>query len=70
MSKVAAGMFRLAAARNDVAGLELLSRTPYFDVDADVSGFTALHAAAAQGHAGRAAQQASAVTAGTSASVT
>ena len=52
MDPSAAGTFRLAAARNDIARLELISRMKHFYIDENVLGFTALHAAAAQGHAG------------------
>lgn len=52
MDPCAAGAFRLAAARNDIAALEVISRIKWFNIEADVLGFTALHAAAAQGHAG------------------
>lgn len=52
MNSVAAGQLRLAAARGRVPELELISRLPDFQVDADLLGFTALHAAAVQGHAG------------------
>ncbi|KAK9789033.1 hypothetical protein WJX73_010731 [Symbiochloris irregularis] len=50
MSQSAAGAFRLAAARNDIGLLELISRGPGFDVNCSVLGFSALHAAAVQGH--------------------
>ena len=52
MDPCAAGTFRLAAARNDIARLELISQVKNFKVDVNILGFTALHAAAAQGHAG------------------
>lgn len=52
MNSVAAGQLRLSAARGRVAELQLISRLPDFQVDADLLGFTPLHAAAVQGHAG------------------
>lgn len=51
MAPVAAGQLRLAAARGRLADLELLTALPDFQVDADVGGWTALMAAAAQGQA-------------------
>lgn len=51
MDSVLAGQLRLAAARGRVEDLELLSTLPGFAVDADLLGFTPLHAAAVQGHA-------------------
>ncbi|KAK9793218.1 hypothetical protein WJX73_003952 [Symbiochloris irregularis] len=51
MHPAAAGAFRLAAARNEIAQMELISRCQNFNVDEGVLGFTALHAAAAQGQA-------------------
>jgi hypothetical protein len=54
MDSVLAGQLRLAAARGRVEDLELLSTLPGFAVDADLLGFTPLHAAAVQGHAGAA----------------
>ena len=52
MNSVAAGQLRLAAARGRVSDLELFATLPDFQVDADLVGWTALHAASAQGHAG------------------
>ena len=52
MDAVAAGMFRLAAARGEVSKLELLKRVHAFDINADVEGWTALHAAAAMAQPG------------------
>lgn len=52
MDAVAAGMFRLAAARGEVGKLELLKRVHAFDINADVEGWTALHAAAAMAQPG------------------
>lgn len=52
MSPVAAGMFRLAAARGEIDKLEILQKTRGFNIDADVEGWTALHAAAAMGQPG------------------
>lgn len=49
MDVVAAGMYRLAAARGDVGTLQLLSTADHFDVDAPISGFTALMAATIAG---------------------
>jgi hypothetical protein len=52
MNSVAAGQLRLAATRDRVSDLELLATLPGFQVDADLCGWTALLAAAAQGNAG------------------
>ncbi|KAL4421860.1 hypothetical protein ABPG77_001342 [Micractinium sp. CCAP 211/92] len=58
MNSVAAGQLRLAAARGRVQDLALLARLPDFQagggVDADLLGFTPLHAACVQGQAGAA----------------
>jgi hypothetical protein len=45
MHSTAAGALRLAAARGDIQTLEILSRLPTFNVDADMAGFTPLMAA-------------------------
>ena len=52
MNSVAAGQLRLAASRGRVSDLELIATLPGFRVDADLAGWTSLHAAAAQGHPG------------------
>ena len=52
MDSVMAGQMRLAASRGLVEDLDLLSAVPGFQVDADLKGWTALHAAAVQGQAG------------------
>jgi hypothetical protein len=52
MDSVVAGQLRLAASRGLVADLEVLSTLPGFQVDADLKGWTALHAAAVQGQPG------------------
>jgi hypothetical protein len=54
MPAVAAGQYRLAATRGQVARLEAIARAVPrgFDVDAPLGGFTALHAACVGGHAG------------------
>ncbi|KAL4423961.1 hypothetical protein ABPG75_001262 [Micractinium tetrahymenae] len=52
MNSVAAGQLRLAATRGRVQDLALLARLPDFQVDADLLGFTPLHAACVQGHPG------------------
>ncbi|KAL4423966.1 hypothetical protein ABPG75_001267 [Micractinium tetrahymenae] len=52
MTSVAAGQLRLAATRGRVQDLALLARLPDFQVDADLLGFTPLHAACVQGHPG------------------
>lgn len=49
---MAAGMLRLAAARGDLPAMELLSQAQYFDPNAAIGGFTALHAACVEGQAG------------------
>jgi hypothetical protein len=49
MEATAAGALRLAAARGDLPTMELLTHHPTFQVDAHVSGFTPLMAAAVQG---------------------
>jgi hypothetical protein len=46
------GAVRWAAAAGDVATLNDLSLAPNFDVDSDLDGFTALHAAAVAGKRG------------------
>jgi hypothetical protein len=51
MDTVAAGMLRLAAARDDVKTLDLLAHVPDFDVNASRDGFTPLLAAAVEGNA-------------------
>lgn len=51
MDTVAAGMLRLAAARDDVETLDLLAHVPDFDVDACHDSFTPLLAAAVEGNA-------------------
>lgn len=48
MPLVNAGSFRLAAARGDIATLEAVAKTPGFSVEAELGGFTALHAAVVQ----------------------
>jgi hypothetical protein len=50
MTTLAAGALRLAAARNDVYTMRVLSRLPSFDVDASMAGFTPLMAAVVNGH--------------------
>ncbi len=52
MDTVTAGMFRLAAARGDLQQMERLSGTAHFSIEAELEGFTALHAAAVAGQAG------------------
>lgn len=51
-SKVAAGMFRLAAARGDLHAVVCLSHAGGFGTDAELGGFTALHAVCVQGQEG------------------
>ncbi len=52
MNPVAAGMFRLAAARGEIDKLEILQKARGFNINADVEGWTALHAAAAMAQPG------------------
>ena len=54
MDTLAAGAFRLAAAKNDLPTLDVLQHVPHFDINVAMVGFTALHAAAVRGHAGNA----------------
>lgn len=51
-SRIAAGMFRLAAARGDLHSMACLTAVETFDVNAALAGFTALHAACVQGQQG------------------
>lgn len=51
-SRIGAGLFRLAAARGDLHAMACLSIVQNFRVDAELAGFTALHAACVQGQHG------------------